>query len=51
MGVSYFAMPQGVALDTSGEVYVADWETGYVQVFDYQGNWLETGTQLKGLYF
>jgi len=39
-GLPYFGMPQGVAVDGLGNLYVADWETGTVQVFDYQGNWL-----------
>ncbi len=38
-GPSSFDMPVGVALDAAGNVYVADYGTGYVQVFNSQGVW------------
>ena len=33
-----FSAPEGVALDPLGDVYVTDWDTGMVQVFNPAGN-------------
>jgi sugar lactone lactonase YvrE len=51
-----FNSPAGVALDPSGDVYVADWDTGLVQVYNGSGAWLRewdvtTGTPLLAANF
>lgn len=38
-GHGTFSSPAGAALDASGNVYVADMDTGLVQVFNGQGTW------------
>ncbi len=38
-GHGTFGSPAGVALDASGNVYVADMDTGLVQAFNGQGTW------------
>jgi NHL repeat-containing protein len=37
-----FNQPQGVTVDASGNVYVADRNNGRIQKFDSSGNWLRT---------
>ena len=55
-GLGSFSFPAGVALDSSGNVFVADGNTGLVQVFDGNGNWLRQwdatqGTNLQSANF
>ena len=39
-GDGQFRFPSGIAIDSSGTVYVADNENHRIQVFDAQGNFL-----------
>lgn len=39
-GVGQFNAPSGIALDSSGNIYVADWFNSRVQKFDPDGNFL-----------
>src|SRR5207245_222882 len=39
---SHFNFPAGVAVDSSGNIYVADADNHRVQIFDSFGNWKKT---------
>jgi DNA-binding beta-propeller fold protein YncE len=45
-GQGQFNKPTGVAVDPNGNVYVTDRDNARVQIFDSNGNWLQTVTTI-----
>lgn len=39
MGAGYFQKPQQICVDTRGNIFVGDYETGRIQTFDIDGNY------------